>query len=357
MLHPHPPVERIPPSRFHPPFCPKPRCPEHQRRPGGPRFYQRKGFYSRKCDRRRIQEFRCRTCGGRFSQQTFATTYYMKRPELLLPVAAWMTSGAPLRRIARALPLTHPGLRPCHPSTVPRVARRIGSQCALALDRSLRHLHGLRGPVVADHFETFVGEQENALGVLTAVDAQTGYTFLLEPTWHRRSTARARARPQVAPSPGEYGRSFRRMLDRLLPELPDGGTLELITDDHDAYRREVRHRCWRARIRHRIFPNPPTRRRGDPPTPNTLARDRALFPVDVLHKWFRHVGADHRRESIAFGRRGEAVLERLSAVVVARNLIQRSSERRNDARTPGMRIGLTARPWTWEPRGATIPTA
>ena len=163
---------------------------------------------------------------------------------------------------------------------------------------------------------------------------------------HARA-ARARAEPKVAPSPGEARRSFRHMLDRLTPKVPEGGTLDLVTDDHPDYRREVRRRRRGMPIRHRVYRNPPDRRRGDPPTPETVARDRAMFPVDVLHKWFRHVDADHRRESIAFCRRGEAVLERLSAVVVGRNLIQRVSERRNDARTPGMLIGLTSRPWTW----------
>jgi hypothetical protein len=271
----------------------------------------------------------------------------MKRPDLLLPVAAWMTSGAPLRRIARAAPLAGFGQAPCHPGTVARIARRIGSQCALALEEHLRHVRDVADPVVADHFETFVGEQENALGVLTAVDATSGYTYLLEPAWHRRSTARSRARPRVTASPGAYGRSFRRMLDRLIPKVPDGGTLDLVTDDHDAYRREIDRARRRAPIRHRVFANPPGRRRGQPPTGETLARDRAMFPVDVLHKWLRHVDADHRRESIAFCRRGEAVLERGSAVVVARNLIQRVSERRDDGRTPGMLVGLTDRPWTW----------
>jgi len=40
-------------------------------------------------------------------------------------------------------------------------------------------------------------------------------------------------------------------------------------------------------------------------------------------------------------------MERLSAVVVARNLIQGVSERRDDRRTRAMLLGLTSRPWTW----------
>jgi hypothetical protein len=309
--------------------------------------WRREGFFRRKCDRRRIQKFRCQTCRRYFSQQTFAVTYYMKRPDLLLPVAAWMTSGAPLRRIARAFPLDQPGRRPCHPSTVPRVARRIGSQCLLALLEQFQALETLGGPVVADHFETFAGEQENAMGVLTAVDATSGFTYLLEPAWHRQATARARLGPRVAPSPGAYRLSFGRMLDRLIAKVPPGGTLRIVSDDHPAYQRKGCRPHRDVLIRHGVYPNIPGRRRSDPATRASLERDRALFPVDVLHRWFRHVGADHRRQSIAFCRRGEAVLERLSAIVVARNLIQGVSERRADHRTPAMILGVTTRPWTW----------
>jgi hypothetical protein len=41
-----------------------------------------------------------------------------------------------------------------------------------------------------------------------------------------------------------------------------------------------------------------------------MRRDRALYPVDQLHALIRHSQAHHRRETIAFGRRVNAVLER-----------------------------------------------
>jgi hypothetical protein len=61
----------------------------------------------------------------------------------------------------------------------------------------------------------------------------------------------------------------------------------------------------------------------------------------------RHSLAHHRRETIAFGRRHNAAMERLFLMMVWRNLVKRSSERRSRSETPAMRLGLTGEPWSW----------
>jgi hypothetical protein len=72
-----------------------------------------------------------------------------------------------------------------------------------------------------------------------------------------------------------------------------------------------------------------------------------MFAVDLLHLLTRHSLAHHRRETIAFGRRHNAVMERLFLMVVWRNLVKRSSERRPQSETPAMMLGLTPEPWSW----------
>jgi hypothetical protein len=72
-----------------------------------------------------------------------------------------------------------------------------------------------------------------------------------------------------------------------------------------------------------------------------------MFPVDVLHALLRHSLAAHRRETIAFGRRLNALMERMFLAAVWRNFVKGVSERRGDRTTPAMRIGLTDRPWSW----------
>jgi hypothetical protein len=57
--------------------------------------------------------------------------------------------------------------------------------------------------------------------------------------------------------------------------------------------------------------------------------------------------AHHRRETIAFGRRLNAVMERFFLMAVWRNFVQRRSERHRWSGTPAMDAGLTDEPWAW----------
>jgi len=78
-----------------------------------------------------------------------------------------------------------------------------------------------------------------------------------------------------------------------------------------------------------------------------IARDQALFPVDSLHALLRHTLAHHRRETIAFGRRVNALMERLFLTMVWRNFVKWRSERKPDPVSPAMRVGLTVERWNW----------
>ena len=81
------PIEQIPPEDFCPPHCRWQECPT--RGPGdhtGFRF-RRHAKYLRKSDQRVVPRFRCMVCRRTFSLQTFAFSYYLKRPELAVPVA------------------------------------------------------------------------------------------------------------------------------------------------------------------------------------------------------------------------------------------------------------------------------
>ena len=72
-----------------------------------------------------------------------------------------------------------------------------------------------------------------------------------------------------------------------------------------------------------------------------------MFPVDALHTLIRHSTAHHRRETIAFGRRINALMERTFLFVVWRNFVKWRSERKPDPTSPAMRIGLTDSCWDW----------
>jgi hypothetical protein len=62
----------------------------------------------------------------------------------------------------------------------------------------------------------------------------------------------------------------------------------------------------------------------------------------------RHSCAHHRRETIAFSRRLNALLERAFLLVVWRNFVKARSERRRGEPTPAMQLGLTDERWSWK---------
>ena len=330
------PVDGIRPDRFRPPHCPRPDCPGHLDRK---RFrWKKSGSYPRACDpRRKVPRFFCFTCGRGFSRQSFSCTYYLKRPELLVPIAAGLVAGSAHRQLARSLD--------CAPSTVMRLATRIGRHALLLQAALLDRLEELEEPVVLDHFETFVFSQEDRLGIATAVGQGSWFVYGFQAAPHRAGRRSRRKKAVRAPlpvvPPRSVVRSTTQTLDILASKSPRGFTL--VSDDHPAYRIAVsRHPTT---IDHRVYPNPPRGPGAD--LPRARERDRQMFAVDLLHKLWRHSQAHHRRETIAFGRRSNAVLERAAALICWRNLIKGRSERKRDPTTPAMRLGLTDRPWRW----------
>lgn len=330
-------------GEFRPPFCPWRECPEHARKEPGYRYRKHASYSTMR--RPRVPRFRCKSCWRTFSRQTFSTTYYLKRPELLRHVAAGIVAGSALRQIARS--------HECGHSTAARMAARLGRHAMLLHARCLEELRGTTDePLVFDHFETFEFTQDFPFGIGTAVGSDSWFVYGLDPAPHgragRRSEAqqrRLRSRPRRA-TRGRYAGSTRRVLDMLVPLGRNG--LILRTDGHTDYDRVVRHHTRRRRIRLERYPNPPRGPRGEPRSRQAVERDRAMFPVDLLHKILRHSLAHHRRETIAFTRRLNAAMERMFVTAVWRNLVKKKAERSRDPTTPAMRLGLTDRRWNWK---------
>jgi len=338
MLEPRQPIQGKRPDRFRPPHCPWRECAAHLAA-GGYRAIL-KGSYRRTRDpQRSIPRFKCPTCKRTFSREAFATSYYLKRPELLLPVANLLVSGCAHRQIAR-----HLG---CAPSTVTRLSVRLG-----------QHAHGfhevsaasveIHEPVVLDHFETFVRSQQERLGIATAVGQGSWFVYSIYGAAYLRLKGRSRRKralkhEPINPPPGAVLDSTLKVLENLLKRSPAG--LDLVSDDHPTYRAAARRLTVNHRIRHTIHANPDRSPGHD--SSRARVRHRAMFAVDLLHKLLRHSQAHHRRETIAFGRKRQSVVGRAALFAVWRNMIKLVSERRPTRLTPAMRLGLTSRPWTW----------
>ena len=332
-------VESVRPSRFRPPFCPWPDCVAH-RSPG--RGFHRHGSFTRRHDPRRVPRFLCLDCRRTCSRQTFSCTYYLKRSGLLPEVAAGLVAGSAHRQIARS--------RGCAKTSVTRLAERLSRHAVLLQARAESFLPVLHEPVVHDHFETFVGRQDRALGIGTAVASRSRFVFGPDPAPHRGSGRRPAGMQRIGAAYGKdrsYLRSISRSLDRLVRLAPPDRPLRLIVDGRRDYRDALRRHPHRGRFRLEVYPNPERGPKGSPRTAEAIVRDRAMAPVDQLHQLIRHSCADHKRETIAFGRRLESIVGRQFLTAIWKNFIKGRSERRPDRTTPAMKLGLAEAPWSW----------
>jgi len=333
-------IESVRPSRFLPPFCPWPECVAHRVLGRG---FQRNGWYRKPSDIRRIPRFRCRDCWRSCSRQTFSTTYYLKRPALLTAVAAGLVAGSAHRQIARS--------QLCSKTSVTRMAERLGRHAILFHARCRKALPSLTETLVHDHFEAFIGRQDRALALGTAVGSRSWFVYDVDPAPHRGSGRRPDRKPEAtAPSPANrsYIRSIQRTFRGLIPHLSEGQPLVVNVDGRKDYGMAVRAPDLASRVVLQIYPNPRRGPKGTPRSPEAKNRDRAMFPVDQLHQLLRHSCADHKRETISFGRRLESIMGRAHLLAAWKNFIKSRSERRPDRTTPAMRLGITDTRWRWE---------
>jgi hypothetical protein len=231
------------------------------------------------------------------------------------------------------------------------MAERLGRHAILFHARCRRDLPLLSETLVHDHWEVFVGRQDQALGIGTAVGAQSWFVYDLDPAPHRgsgRRPDRITGKEQASSSSRSYIRSIKRTFEGLIPHLPDGGTLTVNVDGRTDYRAALRESALKRRVLLRSYPNPKRGPKGSPRSPEAIERDHAMFPVDQLHQLLRHSCSDHKRETIAFGRRLESIMGRAHLMTVWKNFIKFRSERRPDRTTPAMRLGLTDTRWRFE---------
>jgi hypothetical protein len=267
----------------------------------------------------------------------------LKRPTLLAAVASGLAACSAHRQIARSVS--------CSKTSVTRMAERLGRHAILFHARCRSLLSSLTETIVHDHWEVFVGRQDRALGIGTAVGAQSWFVYDIDPAPHRgsgRRPDRTTDHGAVSPPQRSYVTSIQRTFRGLIPQVSEGRPLVCHVDGRKDYKVAVRAHDLRSRVELRIFPNPTRGPKGTPRSPEAVERDRAMFPVDQLHQLLRHSCADHKRETIAFGRRLESILGRAQLMIVWKNFIKSRSERRPDRTTPAMRLGMTDTRWRWE---------
>src|SRR5262245_23701318 len=286
------------------------------------------GYYTRECQRRRLQRYRCLHCGRSFSSQTFAADYWLRRPDLLRPLFHRVLACSGYRQIAREFGVS--------PSTVQNQVARLGRHFLLFLHE---HRPRVQEPVVLDGFESFEYSQHFPFhfNVLVGKDSHFFYGFTDSPLRRKgRMTAFQRRRREELertlgrPDPGAIQTEVVELL-RLCGLRQ--GNYELYSDDHPAYPRAFR-QLPDVAVQHHVTSSLARRTTRNP-----------LFPVNLLDLLIRHGSANHKRETIAFSKRRQSAAERLAILQVWRNFIKPFSERRGGG-TPAERLGLCKRALT-----------
>jgi transposase-like protein len=314
---------------FVPPHCPRSRCAYHHNAAGW--RYKRHGSYRRQCEPRRIPRFRCCHCRATFSAQTFSSTYYLKRPELLELLFHRLVACSAYRQVAREVRCPH--------STLMRQAARLGRHCMLFQAQLLQSvtLARIREPLVIDGFERFAFSQYHPLHLHLVVGAESHFTYAISHSRLRRKgrmTARQLRRRQEIEA--IHGRPDPKAIEidmaaALRVAAPRPQPLVVRSDEHPAYPRAFRQLPHHA-ITHRRTPSVQARTVHNP-----------LFPVNRMDLLLTHCGSNHKRETIAFSK--SHLGDTLRAVVVQlwSNCIKAVSEN-HDPETPAMKLGLLRTP-------------
>jgi len=313
---------------FVPPCCPNERCAFHTDTTT-PWHWVRAGFYARQSTPRRIQRFRCEHCGRYFSEQTFRTSYWHRRPELLAETFHALTHCTGYRQLARK--------HGCSPQTIMRQADHLGRHCVLFHER-LRPKGEILEPLGLDGLRTFEYSQYHPSEYQLVV-GRSHYIYGFTHSELRRSgsmTARQRSRRAELeralgrPDP----RSVEREVARVVGIVAAGSRrIELHTDKNTAYPRAFRRLPW-LEVEHHTISSLAART-----THNTL------FALNLFDGLARHSCANHKRETIAFSKRASGGIGRMWVMLVWRNYVKWFSERRRGD-TPAMRAGVCDRRWS-----------
>ena len=312
-------------AEFVPKFCPWPKCPFHLSAEGW--SWVRFGSFTRRCEPRTITRFRCGHCRRTFSSQTFSTTYYLKRPEIQLPLFYRLLTCAGYRQMAREMR--------CDPTTVMSQAARLGRHALLAQHR-LRGGKTLEEPLVIDGFESFAYSQYHPLHLNLGVGARSHFTYgFTHSELRRKGKMRASQKRRRGWLETTFGRPDPKAIEKDMADAvkiaaPEPQAIVLRSDEHPAYPRALR-RLGEWTIRHEC-------------TPSVLARTKRnpLFPVNRMDLLLRHSSANHKRETIAFSKRHQSVVERAAVLVLWQNFSKHFSEN-GRAGSPAMFAGITDR--------------
>jgi len=239
---------------FIPPFCPRPICLQAGSRPATFK-YSKCGRFRRKCDGRWVQRFRCYTCRGSFSDQTFRTNYRWRKPWLHHQLIPLLCAKVTRRQAARTLRVNR--------KSIDRRILRLGSVAESFHRASMAHRAKpvQLGQVVLYHEElTFEhNKRKKPLAIGLCIDAKSGFLLHLgigQLSPHAAPVARRKWRAQLEKNsltkrPCQRARLIRRVICTTCDSLAPSTSPTFLTSRDQLFRRVAQGILTPKSVRHK----------------------------------------------------------------------------------------------------------
>jgi transposase-like protein len=165
------------------------------------------GFFVRRSDQKKIQRFKCRSCGFVFSAATFQECYRQKKRKINPRVYELLCSGVSQRRCAKILKVTR--------RTVVRKFLFLAAKARFENLKILMHARAVT-EVQFDDLETFEHTKMKPLSVTLAVEKSTrrilGFKVAQMPA---KGLLARKARKKYGPRPDHRAEARRRLFEKL----------------------------------------------------------------------------------------------------------------------------------------------
>ena len=235
--------------------------------------------------------------------------------------------GMANRQIARDLGVS--------PKTIDDRLARLGRHCMLLHWKQMQDAPPVKRLVV-DGFESFEFSQYYPIHLNLAVEKDTDFiVYFTDSELRRKGRMTPGQKVRRCQLERQFGRpdpqAIRKDMTELLQVSLAGQTQATVySDDHRSYPPALRR--VPCRITHDVTSSRARRTRSNP-----------LWEVNLADLLIRHSGANHKRETIAWSKRRQAIAERLAIFVMWRNNVKGRREKVRGSPTPAMARGMATR--------------
>ena len=315
---------------FTPPFCPNSKCLYHQARDY--RCYVKNGFERTQKPPHINQRYKCVHCRRGFSRNTFCIDFRKKKPGLGEEILACSLGGMSNNTLASKLKVAEATVR----NRLTFLARQ-----ALLFEKETSVNLKITEPVAYDGFETFTYDQYSPCYVNTAVGANSmfNYSTTFSPM-NRKGRMTQEQKEKLDELLKVHGRyptnAITKASEYVFKQLKSRSekALVLFTDEHLSYKKAIRN-LRSLKVKHTTISS------KEPRTPSN-----PLFPINHLHRNYRHFFSSQHRETISFQKHEAALMDKIQLMKIYKNFMRpkftRSSKGDPLAGTnsPAMYIGV-----------------